>query len=188
MRRGSEQRGAPRQGGAPLDYRFTSCPSLAIDRLAQREYDSLMRTLPLLVLVVAVSPATGCVASTRMAVWPAGAKPAGPYSPAVLVDGTLYVAGQLGRDPKTGDYPSDFQAEVRQCLERVGLVLGAAGMDFSDVVSAQVFLTDVTQFAQMNAVYETFFIRPPLPARTTVGVSALPGGKARIEVSVIARK
>ena len=50
-----------------------------------------MRTLPLLVLVVAVSPATGCVASTRMAVWPAGAKPAGPYSPAVLVDGTLYV-------------------------------------------------------------------------------------------------
>jgi 2-iminobutanoate/2-iminopropanoate deaminase len=106
----------------------------------------------------------------------------------VLVEGTLYVAGQLGRDAKTGDYPSDFQDEVRQCLERVGLVLGAAGMDFSDVLSVQVFLTDVTQFSQMNAVYETFFTRPPLPARTTVGASALPGGKARIEVSVIARK
>jgi 2-iminobutanoate/2-iminopropanoate deaminase len=106
----------------------------------------------------------------------------------VLVEDTLYVAGQLGRDAKTGDYPSDFQDEVRQCLERVGLVLGAAGMGFSDVVSVQVFLTDVAQFTRMNAVYETFFTRPPLPARTTVGVSALPGGKARIEVSVIARK
>ena len=147
-----------------------------------------MRKLLLLACLVVVGSATGCAGTPRMAIWPAGAKPAGPYSPAVLVDGTLYVAGQLGRDPRTGDYPSDFQAEVRQCLERVGAVLGAAEMDFSDVVSAQVFLADVSQFGQMNAVYETFFTRPPLPARTTVGVSALPGGKARIEVSVIARK
>jgi 2-iminobutanoate/2-iminopropanoate deaminase len=61
-------------------------------------------------------------------------------------------------------------------------------MDFHDVVSVQVFLADVEQFQQMNAVYQTFFTKAPLPARTTTGANKLPGSKGRVEIAVIARK
>jgi 2-iminobutanoate/2-iminopropanoate deaminase len=146
-----------------------------------------MRTITSLLAGIAVMTVSACAAD-RKAVWPADVTPGGPYSPGVLVDGTLYVAGQLGRDPKTGEFPVEFEAEVRQCLEKVGLVLAKAGMDFHDVVSVNVFLTDVEQFQQMNAVYQTFFTKAPLPARTTIGANKLPGSKGRIEIAVIAHK
>jgi 2-iminobutanoate/2-iminopropanoate deaminase len=110
-----------------------------------------------------------------------------PFSPGILVDGTLYISGQMGSDRKTGTYPADFDAEVRNCLEYIGLILKEAGMSYSDVVSVQVFLTDMKLFAQMNAVYASVF-KPPRPARATVGVSALASPNARIEMSAIARK
>lgn len=109
-----------------------------------------------------------------------------PYSPGILIDGTLYVAGQVGRDPKTGQTPSDFESEVRTALDNAGLVLKAAGMGFEDVVAVQVYLTDMDLFPRMNAVYATFF-KAPRPARTTVGVAKLVG-PAHIEITVTARK
>ena len=109
-----------------------------------------------------------------------------PYTPGILVDGTLYIAGQVGRDMKSGQIPSDFEAEVRNALDNVGRVLKEAGFGFEDVVAVQVYLTDMELFGRMNAVYATYF-KEPRPARTTVGVAKLVG-PARIEVTVTARK
>src|SRR5665213_188051 len=81
----------------------------------------------------------------------------GPFSPAVLVDGTLYASGQIGRDRKTQQVPKDFEAEVRQVLDKIGIILREAKMNYADVVSAQVYLTDMDLFSRMNAVYTTYF-------------------------------
>src|SRR5207244_4472990 len=104
-----------------------------------------------------------------------------PFSPGILIDGTLYVAGQIGRNLKTGDIPADFEEEVKTCLDNVGLILKAAGMSFDNAVSVQVYLTDIDLFAKMNAVYSTVF-KDPRPSRTTVGVTKLAAPKARIEI------
>jgi len=108
-----------------------------------------------------------------------------PFSPGILVDGTLYVAGQTGADLKTGKIPEEFEAEVRQALDNIGLVLKEAGKGFADAVAVQVYLTDMELFPRMNAVYTTYF-KEPRPARTTVGVAKLVG-TARIEITVTAR-
>lgn len=110
-----------------------------------------------------------------------------PFSPGIMVDGTLYVAGQIGRDLKSGDVPSDFEQEVKTCLDNIGIILKAAGMTFDDAVSVQVYLTDIGQFAKMNGVYTTYF-KDPRPARTTVGVAKLAAPTAHIEITVTARK
>jgi 2-iminobutanoate/2-iminopropanoate deaminase len=109
------------------------------------------------------------------------------YSPGILVDGTLYIAGQTGQDWKTNQYPADFDAEVKVCLDRIGIILKAAGMTYEDVVSVQVYLTDIDLFAKMNAVYGSVF-KSPRPARTTVGVTKLAAAAAHVEITVTARK
>jgi 2-iminobutanoate/2-iminopropanoate deaminase len=109
------------------------------------------------------------------------------FSPGILADGTLYVSGQIGRDLKSGDIPADFEAETKTCLEDIGIILKAAGMGYQDVVSVQVYLTDIELFPKMNAVYATFF-KDPRPTRTTVGVTRLAAPKARIEITVTARR
>jgi 2-iminobutanoate/2-iminopropanoate deaminase len=113
-------------------------------------------------------------------------KDAIPFSPGILVGDTLYVSGELGVDLHTGEIPKDFDAEVKACLDNIGIILKAGGMDYSDVVSAQVFLTDMTQFKRMNAVYASVF-KTPRPARVTVGVTALAVPAAHIEITVTAR-
>jgi len=114
--------------------------------------------------------------------------PAGrPFSPGILVDGTLYVAGQIGQDVKSGKIPEDFEAEVRQTLDNIGLILKEGGMGFEDVVTVHVYLTDISLFQRMNAVYTTYF-KEPRPARTTVGVNKLAAPAARIEITATARK
>ena len=110
-----------------------------------------------------------------------------PYSPAILSDGTLYISGQIGQDLKTNQIPADFEQEVKVCLDRIGIILKAAGMSFGDVVSVQVYLTDMEQFAKMNAVYTGVF-KTPRPSRTTVGVTKLAAANAHIEITVTARK
>jgi len=121
----------------------------------------------------------------KQVIYPKGSKPGGPFSPGILVDGTLYVSGQVGRDA-SGKLPEEFEAEVKQTLENIGAILREAKMGFEDVVSVQVYLTDMDLFQRMNAVYMTYF-KEPRPARTTVGVSRL-AGPARIEITVTARK
>ena len=109
-----------------------------------------------------------------------------PFSPAVLVDGTLYVSGQIGRDLKTQKVPADFEAEVRQVLDNTGIILREAKMNYADVVSVQIYLTDMELFSRMNAVYTTYF-KTDRPARTTVGVVKLAAPGARVEITVTAR-
>ena len=111
----------------------------------------------------------------------------GPFSPGILSDGTLYVAGQIGSDLKTNKIPDEFEAEVKMCLDRIGIILKAAGMSFDNAVTVNVYLTDIDLFARMNAVYTTYF-KTQRPARTTVGVNKLAAAGAHIEVTVTARK
>lgn len=113
--------------------------------------------------------------------------PAPMFSPGILADGTLHVAGQIGSDLKTNNIPDTFEDEVKLCLDRIGIVLKAAGMSFKDVIAVQVYLTDMDLFPRMNAVYGKVF-DPPRPARTTVGVTKLAAAKAHIEITVTARK
>ena len=118
---------------------------------------------------------------------PAAGAAAPMFSPGILVDGTLYVAGQTGSDLKTHQVPADFEAEVKLCLDNIGIVLKAAGMSFDDAVAVQVYLTDISLFSRMNAVYATYF-KSPRPARTTVGVAKLAAPTAHIEITVTAHK
>ncbi len=118
---------------------------------------------------------------------PAPGAPAGNFSPGILVGGTLYVSGQIGQDLKTKQVPSDFEAEVKTCLENIGIILKAGGMTFDDAVAVQVYLTDMDLFQRMNAVYTQFF-KKDRPARTTVGVTKLAAPTARIEITVTAHK
>ena len=143
-------------------------------------------------LVLSAFLLTAAQAADRRAIVPPEFAPAPgatapPYSPGILVDGTLYVAGQIGEDLKTREIPADFEAEVKTCLDRVGMILKAAGMSFQDAVSVQVYLTDMDLFPRMNAVYTTYF-KDPRPARTTLGVVKLASAKAHIEITVTAKK
>lgn len=113
--------------------------------------------------------------------------PSPNFSQGILADGTLYVAGQIGADLKTNAVPESFEDEVKLCLDRIGIILKAGGMDFKDAISVQVYLTDIGLFARMNAVYTKVFTEPR-PARTTVGVTKLAAPTARIEITVTARK
>jgi 2-iminobutanoate/2-iminopropanoate deaminase len=139
-----------------------------------------MRTI-LLSLILAATLA----AADKKVIQPKDFPTGRPFSPGILVDGTLYVAGQTGSDLKTGKLPEEFEAEVRQALDNIGLVLKEAGKTFADAVAVQVYLTDMELFPRMNAVYTTYF-KEPRPARTTVGVAKLVG-PARIEITVTAR-
>lgn len=110
-----------------------------------------------------------------------------PFSAGILAGDTLYVSGQGGVDPKTRKIPENFEDEVRACLNNVGAVLEVGGMNFSDVVAVQVYLTDMDLFQRMNTVYMEVF-KEPRPTRTTLGVSKLAGAGAHIEITVTARK
>lgn len=111
--------------------------------------------------------------------------PIGPYSQAVLINGTLYVSGQVAIDPKTGDLVmDDIKTETRQVMENLKSILSEAGMDLSNVVKASIFITDMNNFALINEVYGSFF-SSGFPARETVQVSRLPKD-VNVEISVIA--
>lgn len=142
-----------------------------------------MKNLCALLLLAALS----LQAAKKVIVPPEFAGSTAPYSPGILVDGSLYVSGQIGQDLKTSQIPEDFAKEVKLCLDRIELVLKAAGMTFDDVVSVQIYLTDMGQFAAMNSVYTSVF-KAPRPARTTVGVAKLALPAAHIEITVTARK
>jgi 2-iminobutanoate/2-iminopropanoate deaminase len=110
-----------------------------------------------------------------------------PYSPGILVGNTLYISGHLGRDPvKTALVPGGIEAETRQALANIREVLLGAGMDFKDVTTVTVFITDFKNFERFNAVYREHFPTDP-PARATVQVAALNVG-ALVELQMIAVK
>ncbi len=112
-------------------------------------------------------------------------KPIGPYSQAIRTQSLVFASGQAGLDPNTGDLVQPgVEAETRQVLTNIKNVLEAAGSSMSLVVKTTVFLVDMGEFPKMNAIYAEFFPKDP-PARSTVGVAALPKG-ARVEIEAIA--
>lgn len=139
-----------------------------------------------LAVLVSVLLGVGALAAPKKVIQPKEFPTGRPFSPGIMVGDTLYVAGQTGSDLKTGKIPEDFEAEVKQTLDNIGLVLKEAGMTFDNAVTVHVYLTDMSLFPRMNNVYTTYF-KEPRPARTTVGVAKLVG-TARIEITVIASK
>lgn len=111
----------------------------------------------------------------------------GPYSQAVEVSGFVYASGQLPIDPATGVFPEGgIKEQTRQSLLNVTAILEAAGLSLSNVVKTTVYLADMGDFSDMNAVYSEFF-KAPYPARSAVAVKALPKG-AMVEIEVIAAR
>jgi 2-iminobutanoate/2-iminopropanoate deaminase len=109
----------------------------------------------------------------------------GPYSQAVRVGSTLYCAGQIPLDPKTGQIASqDITAQTKRVMQNIAAVLQAAGSSFDRVVKTTIFLTDFADFQTVNEIYGSYFKSEP-PARSTVQVAALPKN-ARVEIEVIA--
>ncbi len=112
--------------------------------------------------------------------------PVGPFSHAVRGGEAIYLSGQVGQDPATGRLvEGGVAAQTEQALKNLSAVLEAAGRTFDDVVRVGVYLTDMGDFAAMNEVYARHFAAP-YPARTTIGVAALPLGAA-VEIDLVAR-
>ena len=112
--------------------------------------------------------------------------PVGPFSHAVRGGESIYLSGQVGHDPATGRLAEGgVAAQTEQALRNLAAVLEAAGRTLDDVVRVGVYLADMGDFAAMNEVYARTF-EPPYPARTTIGVAALPLGAA-VEIDCIAR-
>jgi 2-iminobutanoate/2-iminopropanoate deaminase len=125
-------------------------------------------------------------APARQVIAPPGASTIAPYSPAIGSGGFVFLSGQVGLLPGTTNLVAGgITAETRQTLENVRTLLDTAGLTPDDVVKCTVFLADIAEFGAMNEVYGAFFTAAP-PARSTVGVAALPLG-ARVEIECIAR-
>ncbi|MBK7680204.1 MAG: RidA family protein [Chitinophagaceae bacterium] len=113
--------------------------------------------------------------------------PIGPYNQAILTGNLLFISGQICIDPVTGELKNkDIQEETHQVMHNLKAILQEAGLDFSQVVKTTIFITDMHQFGEINAVYGKYF-ESDFPARETVQVSALPKF-VNVEISMIAVK
>jgi 2-iminobutanoate/2-iminopropanoate deaminase len=112
--------------------------------------------------------------------------PVGPFSQAIEVGGFIYFSGQVGQDPATGKLVAGGSAaETERVFQNLSAVLKAAGKSFDDVARAGVYLTSIRDFGAMNGIYAKYFSQP-FPARTTIGVAALPLG-ACVEVDLVVK-
>lgn len=121
---------------------------------------------------------------------PDAPKPVAPFSHVVEVDGWLFVTGQIATDPNDDSkpLPEGIEAQTKVVLENLARALGGAGVGLDRVVCLRIFLTDFERdYAGLNRVYETYFPKGRLPARTTIGVTHLACG-AIVEIDMIARR
>ncbi len=111
----------------------------------------------------------------------------GPYSQAIAAGDFLFCSGQVHLEPSTGVLvEGDIATQTARVLDNLTAVLASAGRTMADVVKTTVFLVDINDFGAMNAVYGRYMPDPP-PARSTIGVAALPKG-ARVEIELIASR
>lgn len=109
-----------------------------------------------------------------------------PFSPGIISNGLLFVSGQVGTDPKTGKLISGgTEAETEQTIQNIKTILEAGKASLTDVMSVTVYLSNMDDFAKMNAIYQTHFKAGNFPARTTVGVAKLVYGSA-VEMTMTA--
>jgi 2-iminobutanoate/2-iminopropanoate deaminase len=112
--------------------------------------------------------------------------PIGPYNQATLSGNTLYTSGQIAINPATGELVLDsIEVETKQVMENMKAVLEAAGMTFENVVKSTIFISNMNDFGNINAVYGSYFNEKTAPARETVQVACLPKN-VNVEISMIA--
>lgn len=111
--------------------------------------------------------------------------PIGPYNQAILAGNTLYISGQIPVNPKTNEVVFGIEEATTQVMENLKAVLEAANATFENVVKTTIFLKDMEQFAQVNAIYGKYFDEKTAPARETVQVANLPK-YVEVEISCIA--
>lgn len=114
-------------------------------------------------------------------------KPIGPYTPGVGVSDTVYLSGQIGLDPASGQIvDGGTEAQAKRVMENLGAVLKDAGLGYGSVVKSTIYMTDLAEFTKVNEIYGSYFPAGGVPpARSTVQVAALPRG-ARIEIDFVA--
>lgn len=136
----------------------------------------------LFALVISANAQSG---GKRAVETPDAPKAIGPYSQAIVANGFVYTAGQVGADPKTGTLvEGGIEAQTEQVLKNIAAVLKASGSSLESVVKTTVFLADMNDFAKMNEVYAKYF-KAPFPARSTVQVARLPRD-AKVEIEAVA--
>ena len=113
-------------------------------------------------------------------------KAIGPYNAFREAGDLIFCSGQIPLNPATGELAGSLEEQAHQAMKNVGGVLRAAGLDYKNVVKTTVVLADINDFAAVNEIYAQYF-REPFPARSAVGIAALPKG-ARLEVEVIAHR
>lgn len=111
----------------------------------------------------------------------------GPYSVAVQANDLVFLSGQIAIDPESGERaPDDVAVQTQQIMDNIGAILGDVGLTHDDIVKTTIFLVDIGDFPVVNDVYARSFAKAP-PARSTVGVAALPGGFL-VEIEVVASR
>jgi reactive intermediate/imine deaminase len=124
--------------------------------------------------------------TTRRAIDLPGKAIQAPFSDAIQVGNTLYLAGRIGLDPKTGRAPDKIEDEIKLLLDGEKDVLAEAGMTMDDLVYVQIFCNDLTLYDRFNAIYKTYFTKE-MPARAFIGANALLRG-GHFELQAIAVK
>jgi len=125
--------------------------------------------------------------ATRKVIKLAGGPIAAPFSDAILAGNTLYLAGRIGFDPKTGKVPEKIEDEVKLLLDGEKEVLAQAGMTMDDLVYVQIACTDLSLFGKFNPIYKSYFTTKDLPAREFIGAGSLLRG-GHFELQAIAVK
>jgi 2-iminobutanoate/2-iminopropanoate deaminase len=113
-------------------------------------------------------------------------EPIGPYSQGVQYGDFVFISGQIGLDPVTGNLPATVDGQTIQVMENLKAILAEAGLDFTSVVQTRIFLTDLQDFTTVNGVYQRYF-EGAYPARATVQVAGLPKG-AKVEIEMVAMR
>jgi len=117
---------------------------------------------------------------------PKAPEPVGPYSQAVEVKGTLYISGQIAINAETGKIPDGIEAQTKQVMENIKVILDAAGYTFNEVVKSTCLLSNMDNFKAMNDIYATYYSENP-PARAAFQVARLPLD-VLVEIETIAVK